>query len=226
MNQRGTRINLCVELLDAFTNKGVRDKNIKLTVNGQVPIMLKEEKYYIFQMEQTSNIEVYIKSEFYETKNCTFHIGQVREKEVINLLPDGWLTHMFQIPVLTVLLVPGEQIPLGKGQLRKDFYGEPYESIPVIKDQKRFFLLAEDYQEGNMISCPIPEQEPGRCFQIEDKDGKEEFLIISREKKWDCILASPLQRPYPKGSKISEIYYVKADSEGKAVGIQSVNEDS
>lgn len=224
MHQRGIKINLCVEVLDAFTNKRLRDKSVKLTVNGHSPVMLKEEKYYIFQMEQTAAIEVYIKSEFYETKSFLFHIGQIREKEVVNLLPDGWLTYMFQTFILTVLLVPGEQMPLEKGQFRKNFFGEPHKSIPVVKNQKRFYLLAEDYQGGNKISCLIPELEPGRCFQIEDKNGKEEFLIIGREKKWDCILASSLQKSYLKGSKISEIYYVKADNDGKAVGIQSINE--
>lgn len=214
------KVGLCVELRDIFTNKCVEDKNIIITVNGHRPIAKKEGKYYVFKVEPSSNIEVYITSEDYAPKCVTLDIGRVEQNEVFDLLPDGWLVHSFQIPVLTILLESAQSHPLMSGQVRQEFFGVPYEWIPVVKNPKHFFLLEEDYQGGDRIIFSMPEQENSMCLQIEDEQGKENFVVIGQDGQCNCRLLTPLQRSYSKGSRIHEIYYVKADAEGKAVGIQ------
>lgn len=216
------KVSLCIELRDALTNRSVAGQKVSITVNGYRPIAHKEKKYYIFQIQQCSALEVCITSENYEPKDLMLSIDGAKEGKVIDLYPDGWLLHIFHTPVLTILLPPGRAYPLMEGQIWKEFMGQSQEIISVVKNPKHYFLLQEDYVEGDRIVFSIPGQEKCMFLQIEDADQKENFLVIERDEQGHCQLAAPLQRQYSKGSRIYEIYYVKADAEGKAAGIQYI----
>ncbi len=209
-----------MECTDAFTNKVIEAEDISVTVNGCLPTVRKEKKYYLFQDVRMDVIKVDIISPLYEKRSCELRLGGMESAE--NL--PGYRVHTaFGIPVLSIVLYPGEEYILPSGYVRRECEGRPLEEIRVVKNRETAFFLAEDYRGGDRIKLLMSgRQETDRGYlRIESRHdgGYEDFAILERRDGLLYVMDRELRGQYEKGSKLYELYCTMADEEGKAAVI-------
>lgn len=137
--------------------------------------------------------------------------------------------HMaFGIPMLSIVLYPGEDYVLPSGYARRVCEGKPEEEIRVVKNRENVFFLAEDYQGGDRIRFFVPDRQEMEWgyLRIESRQGKEyeDFAILERRNGLLYVMDRELQAQYERGSKLYELYCVRADRDGKAVVITKESE--
>ena len=217
------KISFCIELKDAFTNQSIEAEDIYVQVNGYLPVIRKERRYYIFQDIQTDIIEVDVISKIYENRHCVMQLTGYPNANLHVYVQGGSIRNLFGIPLISIILYPNERYILPAGYERREYKGKPWEEIRVIKDKKSAFLLAEDYYDGEIIQLLMPErQNVGNiCFRIESKDvkGYEDFNLLEQRDTFQYVMDKSLEREYKKGSKIYELYCTIADEKGIAVVI-------
>lgn len=206
-----------MECTDAFTNKVIEAEDISVMVNGCLPTVRKEKKYYLFQNVRMDVVKVDIISPLYEKRSCELQLGGM---DSVENLPGYWLHTAFGIPVLSIVLYPGEEYILPSGYVRRECEGKPLEEIRVVKNRETAFFLAEDYRGGDRIKLLMSgRQETDRGYlRIESRHGGEyeDFAILERGDGLLYGMDRELKGKYEKGSKLYELYCVMADEEGKA----------
>lgn len=212
---------LGIELRDAFTNRTIESEDISVYAKGY-PKAVKKDKYYVFLGEEKERIEISIQSLLYEEKQCVVFIGEEKEKREESL--GEWkVEEVSGIPLMLITLYPNEMYVLPDGYERITVEGKPLEEIRVIRDKENMFLLADDYEAGEIIRILMEAGKNVRNhpFRIVEKDGEgyEDFMITEKRVDFQYVMEKPLKRRYSKGSRIYELYCVKADKEGKAVAI-------
>ena len=212
------KIDLCIEFRDAFTNKTVGTDDIRVWVNGCVPVAKKEQRYYIFQGLQTEQIEVYIKSKLYEDRYCRIVPGEYERDRRIISIPGGIFTYICGIPMLFIELYPNEKYMVPTGYVRREYRTAPFEEIRVIKNEGSNFLLAEDYDSGKWIRLMVSGARDieGGWFRIQEGDDSEDFMLLEKEGGNRYQIEKELVTRYKKGSRIYELYCVRADEKGRA----------
>lgn len=180
----------------------------------------KEKKYYLFQDVRMDVIKVDIISPLYEKRSCELRLGGMESAEN---LPGYRMHTAFGIPVLSIVLYPGEEYILPSGYVRRECEGRPLEEIRVVKNRETAFFLAEDYRGGNRIKLLMAgRQETDRGYlRIESRydGGYEDFAILERRDGLLYVMDRELNGQYEKGSKLYELYCTMADEEGKAAVI-------
>lgn len=209
-----------MECIDAFTNKVIEGEDISVTVNGCSPVVTKEKKYHLFQHVGLDIVKVDIISPFYEKRSCQLQLNSMASSEK---QPDCRVHAAFGIPVLSIVLYPGEGYVLPSGYARRVCEGKPLEEIRVVKNRENVFFLAEDYQGGDRIRLYMPgrkETERG-YLRIESRQGEEyeDFAILEQRDSLLYVMDRELQAQYEKGSKLYELYCARADRNGKAAVI-------
>lgn len=137
------KISFCIELKDAFTNKSIEAEDICVRVNGKLPVIQKEKRYYIFQEIQSDTIEVDITSTIYENRHCVMQITGYCKKDSFVYVQAGSIRNFFGIPMISIVLYPNQRYSLPTGYERREYKGKPWEEVRVIKDKKNVFLLAD-----------------------------------------------------------------------------------
>lgn len=213
-------IGLCVECIDAFTNKVIEAEDISVTVNGCPPVVTKEKKYYLFQNVGQDTVMVDIISSLYEKKSCQVCLAGM---DSAAKQPDCRVHTAFGIPVLSIVLYPGEGYVLPSGYTRRVCQAKPMEEIRVVKNRETVFFLAEDYQGGDRIRLFMPgRQETERGYlRIESRHdgGYEDFAILEQGDSLLYVMDRELQAQYEKGSRLYELYCARADENGRAAVI-------
>jgi hypothetical protein len=214
-----------VECIDAFTNRIVEAEDIFVTVNGCSPVVTKEKKYHIFQNVGLDIVEVNIISLLYEKRSCQLQLNSMASSEKQR---DCRVHMAFGIPMLSIVLYPGEGYVLPSGYARRVCEGKPEEEIRVVKNRETVFFLAEDYQGGDGIRFFVPDRQEMEWgyLRIESRQGREyeDFAILERRGGLLYVMDRELQAQYEKGSKLYELYCVRADRDGKAVVITKESE--
>lgn len=209
-----------MECIDAFTNKVIEGTDISVTVNGCPPVVRKEKKYYLFQGIETENVIVDITSTLYEKRRWHMCLDGMASSEKQF---DCRVHIAFGIPVISIVLYPGEDYVLPSGYVRKVCERKPLEEVRVIKNRETKFFLAEDYQGGDRIKLFMSgRQETERGYlRIESRHGGgyEDFAILEKRDSLLYVMDRTLQGQYEKGSKLYELYCARADEKGKAAVI-------
>lgn len=215
------KIALCVELKDAFTNKAVGTEDIRVCVNGSMPMLKKERRYYIFQGIQPEQIEVCVKAEYYEDRNCQIVTADYDNDKKIVGIPGGIFSFCCGIPMLTIHLYPNEKYKVPEGYVRKEYCVEPFQEIRVLKNTGGNLLLAENYDGGEWLPVMFSESEDveGKWFRILEADKSEDFLLLEKDDENGYRLETELMHPYQKGCRIYELYCVRANARGRALAI-------
>ncbi len=219
------RVDLCVELVDAFTNRIVGPVEAQVQINGRPPAMKKDERFFIFQKIEGDNIEITVQAEAYESIDCSISYGELQERAKGVLQGQagyagftGVFLHMESgIGVILLRLHPGEDYVLPVGFVRKQIEGAPGEEICVVKNPNAPMFLMEDYEGGRLLSIKAEDGMAGRRYHIEGKNGlQEEFTVTGQWGENQVMAETELHGRYEKGSRLHELYCAKADEEGKA----------
>ncbi|MDE5862718.1 MAG: hypothetical protein K2H34_00035, partial [Lachnospiraceae bacterium] len=173
------KIDLCIEFRDAFTNKTVGTDDVRVWVNGCMPISRKEQRYYIFQDLQTEQMEVYIKSRFYEDRHCQIAPDAEGDGKIISI-SGGMFTYISGILMLSINLYPNKKYVIPTDYVRREYRTAPFEEIRVIKNAGSHFLLAEDYDGGEWIQLMVPGERniEGVWLRIQEGDNSEDFMLL------------------------------------------------
>ena len=217
------KMSLCIELKDAFTNQSIEAEDIHVQVNGYLPSIRKERRYYIFQDMQTDIIEVDIMSKIYEHRHCVIQLVKHRNGNLPVYVQEGSIRNLFGIPLLSIVLYPNERYVLPVGYKRIEYRGKPWEEVRVIKDRKCAYLLAANYHGGEIIQLLMHgRQNPESMYlRIENKDAKgyEDFNLLEQRDTFQYVMYKSLEREYERGSKVYELYCTIANEKGIAVVI-------
>lgn len=214
------KISFCIELRDAFTNKRIESENINVYVRGYAAAVKKEQKYYVFLDIREDMAEVCIESPVYERKNCVIFFREYDKKQSIGDIQDVVVSDMSGIRLFLITLYPNERYVLPSGYERIVLDGRPQEELRVIRDETEGFLLAADYQGGRILQMMMPDKVcvEGIKLRIMEKEGEcyEDFTVLEKKGFFQYTIDAPLTGQYLKGSRIFELYCVRADEEGKA----------
>ncbi|MCM1498015.1 MAG: hypothetical protein NC124_06065 [Clostridium sp.] len=214
------KIALCIELKDAFTGKTVGTEDIRITVNGRMPVSRKEQRYYLFQDLQTERIEVYIKSKLYQERRCQIVPGDGNCRETMGI-PGGTLAYIWGIPMLCMELYPNEKYIVPAGYVRREYRAAPFEEIRVVKHTGSNLLLAADYDGGEWIRLMAPQAQgiKGSWFRIQEGENREDFMLLEQGDGNLYRIDRALTKRYQKGSRLYGLYCARADGEGRAFAI-------
>ncbi|MDE6759709.1 MAG: hypothetical protein K2J90_03400 [Lachnospiraceae bacterium] len=214
-----------IELRDAFTNGMIESEDASVYAKGYHRAV-KKDKYHVFLGEEKERIELSIQSVLYEEKQCVVSLGDEKEKRE-ECLGEWKVEEIAGIPLILITLHPNEMYMLPDGYERIAVEGKPLEEIRVIRDKENMFLLADDYEKGEIIRILMEAGKNVRYhpFRIVEKDGEgyEDFVITEKREAFQYVMEKPLKGRYCKGSRIYELYCVKADKEGKAVAIKKMD---
>lgn len=208
----------CIEARDAFTNQPILSDEVKIFVNGQAPVLKKEDRYYIFSPVKGDILEVQVESSVYEEKSCVVSLSQpVKE---IQLLPDGMVYPFCGTILFLILLYPGDDYRLPDGYHRAEISCNPEEEVRVIINREKWYVLAKEYRGGDTIHIYMSEEKEikGRYFRIEEKEGMlyEDFIIVDEIGDGCYQMKKNLKGGYSMGSRLYELYHKRADEQGRA----------
>ncbi|MCM1157414.1 MAG: hypothetical protein NC300_04185 [Bacteroidales bacterium] len=217
------RINVCVELKDALTNRRLEQGELLIRINGFSPLAKKEDGYYVFPEIKEEELEIKAAGIGYAERSCRLSLADFWETKKVTVLPGLLLDNRAGFLLISVRLCPDERYILPAGYKRIMLTGEPMEEIPIIGNGENPYLLAADYQGGEIMEILFPEriEAAGMQLRISEKDGRrqEDFTIVEAGKPFQYRISGKLEGNYSRGSRIYEWYSVQADEQGKAYAV-------
>lgn len=208
-------------LKDAFTNRIIKDGNIKLWVDGKPPRIIKEEGYYLFQNEDAEEINVLVQGGFYETGKRNIRLWENGKKREKGRIQGGFLSYTSGIVLVYLLMYPNEQYILPPGYKRKVIKNVDREMF-VVSDTNKYQYLLEDYKGGKMLSFKGGSQIQGNTYRIVGTEEiHEDFSVIETLERNLMVIDKELEGSYRRGSRIYPLYCALPDEDGNAVFVDS-----
>lgn len=211
-----------IELRDALTNQIVEANGAHVQVNGCLPFLVKEKRFFVFRRITTNICRVSVHTDGYEERSCTVDNGLLNKIAAAGegsgiCIPGGCLYGESGVCLISLFLYPGTDYPLPAGFVRQELSAEPGEEVRCVKDPAQAMFLEADYVGGlSMYLEPFTEL-AGQRLRIWGAEGTwEDFAVIGRTGGKELLLEKALDAPYKKGSRISLLYCAVADENGKA----------
>ncbi len=213
---------LCLELRDAFSGRTVEPSRARVLINGKMPAWKKDGRFFIFQgLGLEEELWVTIRAAAYEPADRKILCEDVfSQKSSYFRLADGFCYTEAGIRMLCLWLFPGRDYELPNGYVRQCVKAEPEEEVRIVKDPDSPAFLTEDYTGGRFLCISAGEESLGRSFRIGGLDEiYEDFTVAGRPGGQQICMEAELSRNYPRGSRVFELYCIRADEEGQALAI-------
>lgn len=220
-NKKNSYITFCILIKDAVSGRIISDGDVTLRVNGAVPRQIKNHIFHLFQADMSSPLEIQADSRVYETRKYQLSLssgGEVREA------PGGLLLFSSGMQIYILFMYPGKACPLPDGCRR--YVVQASENIHLVRDGWRCQFLQEEYREGDILSLQAGDWPEGNYYRILDRSGGwEDFTVLEGLPSGQSRIYPPLQKRYPRGSRIFSLYHAVPDMDGYVVLIGSSAEN-
>lgn len=195
---------LVVLPIDDFTGRPITGSNVRISVPGGRPAVIKEDGYRVFTNIREAEVTIECQSGLYENRTEKINLAS-RDAE----------------QVLVLRLSPNGNYPIQKGTTCISGQTEPGNRLWFWNREGKGYRMAKDYKkdaEEPVIHPYQPEdmEMEGKSFFLCDKTGKKEYFRIIGKKEQGYLIDKELSRDYHKvGAALMPIIEVQADKNGK-----------
>jgi len=214
MGRIQTRVAAVIKLMDLYTGRPVDEKNIRISIQQQNKVMMKQGGFVIIlEASGVTEVDMRIESAIYQSREIKVKVG-------VTVSQNGY----------PVWLQPKRNYPFSMGTtFLKGHTGDGLIMLS-IENRERPIRLMADYEAGSSLIQLVNagEYADGRYYRIGTKEQGEIFQINSEaeEVKQGYFLQNPCQKNYKRTeSSVTSILPVMVEKQEFYIGIAGIPKD-
>lgn len=202
-------VSLVVIAIDDFNNKPISGNKLRVWIEGEKPVIQKQEGYYVFVNLKKKEFVLHIEGEIYYKREILLDENKLKE---------------YKQEALKVRMIPNRYYPITSDTTCMEGIAKPYSKIKIYSEEHITpYKLLYTYEKGSReisIYHPNDINIEGKILLVKSKDDTQyEFVEIEGKKEEELAvyhIRYPLSNTYKKiGTVLYPVYTVETDEKGE-----------